>query len=241
MNELVPKSRIWGSAQPVPSFSDRMERSTVNTQLERGEPLPRGRHKLERDVVLASQRGRLITAFVRLAADSGYDNVTIIDIVSLAGTSKRTFYEHFKDKNDCLLQAFDTARMMLISAIVGEAGPVEDPVERIRVGMRAYIQALSDLPDFTRLFLNESMSAGPELADRWVDATEMLSAVIHSWREESRREHPEMPELSLLRAQIVILGLNETICMTVHRKGVAAVTERTDELVDEAVALLTAP
>lgn len=217
-----------------------MEGSTVNTQLDRGEPLPRGRHKLERDVVLASQRGRLITAFVRLAADRGYDNVTIIDIVSLAGTSKRTFYEHFKDKNDCLLQAFDTARMMLISAIVGEAGPIEDPVERIRVGMRAYIQALSDLPDFTRLFLNESMAAGPELADRWVDAVEMLSAVIHSWREESRREHPDVPELPLIRAQIVILGLNETICMTVHRDGVAAVGERSDELVDEAVALLTA-
>lgn len=218
-----------------------MERSTVNTQLERGEPLPRGRHKLERDVVLASQRGRLLTAFVRLAADRGYDNVTIIDIVSLAGTSKRTFYEHFKDKNDCLLQAFDTARVIMISAIVGEAGPVEDPVDRIRVGMRAYIESLADLPDFTRLFLNESMSAGPELADRWVEASEMLANVMHSWREESRKEHPEMPELSLLRAQIVILGLNETICMTVHRDGVPAVVERTDELVDEAVALLTAP
>lgn len=218
-----------------------MERSTVNTELDRGEPLPRGRHKLERDVVLASQRGRLITAFVRLAADRGYDKVTIIDIVSLAGTSKRTFYEHFKDKEDCLLQAFDTARTIMISAIVGEAGPVEDPVDRIRVGMRAYIQSLADLPDFTRLFLNESMSAGPELADRWVDASEMLAAVMHSWREESRKEHPEMPELSLLRAQIVILGLNETICMTVHRDGVPAVVERTDELVDEAVALLTAP
>ncbi|MBJ7458711.1 MAG: hypothetical protein JHD02_05950, partial [Thermoleophilaceae bacterium] len=60
-----------------------MERTTAtNLDLERGAPLPRGRHKLERDVVLASQRGRLITAFVRLAADRGYDKVTIIDIVS---------------------------------------------------------------------------------------------------------------------------------------------------------------
>lgn len=220
----------------------RMERATAtDLKLDRGEPLPRGRHKLERDVVLASQRGRLITAFVRLAADSGYDKVTIIDIVSLAGTSKRTFYEHFKDKQDCLLQAFDTTRMMLISAIVGEASPVTDPIERIRVGMRAYVDALVELPDFTRLFLSESMSAGPELADRWIEATEMLSAVMHSWREESRREHPEVPELSPLRAQIVILGLNETICMTVHRDGVAAVGRRTDELVGEAVALLTAP
>lgn len=218
-----------------------MEASNLTSQLDPGTPLPRGRHNLERDVVLASQRGRLISAFVALAADRGYDNVTIIDIVSRAGTSKRTFYEHFKDKNDCLIQSFETARMMLISAIVEEAGEESDPVERIRVGMRAYIDALTELPDFARLFLNESMAAGAELADRWIGAIEMLSAVVHSWREESRREHPEIPELPLLRAQIVLVGINEAICMTVHRDGVAAVADRAEEFVGEAVALLTAP
>ncbi len=191
-------------------------------------------------MVLASQRGRLISAFVKLAAERGYDNVTIIDIVSLAGTSKRTFYEHFTDKQDCLLQAFDAGRTILISAIVGEAGPVDDPVERIRVGMRAYIQALVGLPDFAKLFINESMATGPELADRWLDAVEMLAGVLHTWREESRLQHPDVPDLPKLRAQIVILGLNEAIAMTVHRDGVGAVAARTDELVDEAVALLTA-
>jgi hypothetical protein len=106
--------------------------------------------------------------------------------------------------------------------------------------MRAYVDALIELPDFTRLFLSESMSAGSELADRWIEATEMLSAVLHSWREESRREHPELPELTPLRAQIVILGLNETVCMAIHRDGVTAVGRRSDELIGEAVALLTA-
>ncbi|MGH2907382.1 MAG: TetR/AcrR family transcriptional regulator [Solirubrobacterales bacterium] len=210
-------------------------------KLERGEPLPRGRHRLERDVVLASQRGRLMSAFVRLAADRGYDGVTIIDIVSLAGTSKRTFYEHFTDKQDCLVQSFDTARTLLISAMVTEAGPVEDPIERIVVGVRAYIDALTEMPDFTRLFLNESMSAGKELADRWTESAEMFAGVLARWRSESRREHPEVPELSPLQALIVITGINEVVCMTVHRDGVDAVKARTDELVEQAVALLTAP
>lgn len=218
-----------------------MESAFFNEGLEPPESLPRGRHKLEREVVLASQRGRLISAFVKLAADRGYDNVTIIDIVSLAGTSKRTFYEHFEDKEDCLLQSFDTVRNMLISAIVGEAGPVNDPVERIRVGVGAYVGALAELPDFTRLFLSESMAAGPALADRWIEATDMLATVIHTWREQSRREHPEVPALPLLRAKIVLLGLNEAVCMLVHRDGVESVVAHRDELIDEAVALLTAP
>lgn len=217
-----------------------MEGSLFREGLEAPAELPRGRHKLEREVVLASQRGRLISAFVKLAADGGYDNVTIIDIVSLAGTSKRTFYEHFEDKEDCLLQSFDTVRNLLISAIVGEAGPVSDPIERIRVGVGAYIGALSELPDFTRLFLSESMAAGPALADRWIEATDMLATVIHTWREQSRREHPELPDLPLLRARIVLLGLNEAICMLVHRDGVESVVEHREALIGEAVALLTA-
>jgi AcrR family transcriptional regulator len=195
---------------------------------------------LDRDTVLATPSGRLITSFVRLAADRGYDKVTIIDIVSLAGMSKRTFYEHFKDKEDCLLKAFDMTRSLLISAIVDAAGDVIEPVQRIRAGMGSYVDALTSMPDFTRLFLNESMSAGPELADRWIEATEMMAAVMHAWREETRLEHPDAPALSLLRGQIVILGLNEAICMIVYRDGVAGVVARRDELVDEAIALLMA-
>lgn len=218
-----------------------MEGFSPKNELEAATPLPRGRHKLAREVVLASQRGRLLSAFVTLAAERGYDSVTIIDIVSLAGTSKRTFYEHFEDKEDCLLQAFDTLSNLLISRIVEEAGPVEDPIERIRIGMRAYIDALAELPEFTRLFLSESMSAGAALADRWIDATELLAERIHAWRDESRRGHPDLPELPLIRARIVLLGLNESICMTLHREGVDGVLARGDELIEAAVALLTAP
>lgn len=217
-----------------------MEHSAAHMEIDVDAPLPRGRHKLDREVVLASQRGRLIAAFVGLAADRGYDKVTIIDIVSRAGTSKRTFYEHFTGKEDCLLQAFDTTRDMLIAEIVAEAGPIEDPVERIRVGMHAYIRMLIDLPDFTRLFLSESMSAGPALADRWIDATDMLATMISAWRDESRSAHPEVPALPLLRAKMVVLGINEMVCMTVHRNGIEGVVAAADELVDHAVALLTA-
>jgi AcrR family transcriptional regulator len=218
-----------------------MTKSTTSPLRPGAGSLPRGRHRLQREVVLASQRGRLLTAFVELAADRGYDAVTIIDIVSRAGTSKRTFYDHFQDKQDCLVQAFDTAKSLLISAIVGEAGPVEDPVRRIEVGVRAYVDALSELPDFSRLFLSESMSAGKQLADLWIDSTEAFAEVLVGWRSESRVLHPEVPELTQLHALSVILALNELICITVHRGGVDAVAHTADDLVALAVKLLTAP
>lgn len=204
--------------------------------------MPRGRHKLDRTAVLASQRGRLIAAFARLAADHGYDNVTIIDIVSLAGTSKRTFYEHFKDKEDCLLQTFEVARELVFSAVISAAEPVgDDSVERARVGVRAYVKTMAENPDLAKLFLSESMATGPDLADQWLDAVDAMATVVHAWRVQSREQRPEVPELPLLRAQMIFHGLNESIAMIAHRDGIEAVVERGEELVDEVIALLLAP
>jgi AcrR family transcriptional regulator len=209
----------------------------TNTQTHSREASADVRH--EHGVLLASRRGRLMAAFVALAADRGYDAVTIIEIVTRAGTSKRAFYEYFTDKQDCLLQSFDTARSMLIEVIVAEADAVEDPVERIRVGLRAYLAALADQPDFTRLFLSESLSAGTELNDRWIEALEQVAAVISDWRSQSRAQHPDVPELSPLHALAVISGINELVVITLHREGIDAIGS--DDLTELAVALLTAP
>jgi len=181
-----------------------------------------------------------MSAFVELAAERGYDAVTIIEIVTRAGTSKRAFYDYFVDKQDCLMQSFDTARSMLVEVIVAEAAPVEDPVERIRAGLRAYLAALADQPAFTRLFLSESLSATDRLTDRWIESLEQVAAVIAEWRSQSRELHPGIPELSPLHALAVISGINDLVVMTLYRDGFDAIADRTDELTELAVALLTA-
>jgi AcrR family transcriptional regulator len=194
----------------------------------------------EHGVLLASRRGRLMSSFVELAAERGYDAVTIIEIVTHAGTSKRAFYEYFSDKQDCLLQAFDTASSMLVEVVLAEAQAVEDPFDRIRAGLRAYLAALADQPDFTRLFLSESLSAGDELTERWIQSMERVAEVVAEWRVQSREHYPEMPDLSPLHALTVISGINEVIVIVLHREGIEALSERTDELTELAVRLLTA-
>jgi AcrR family transcriptional regulator len=191
-------------------------------------------------VLLASRRGRLICSFVELAAERGYDAVTIIEIVTHAGTSKRAFYEYFSDKQDCLLQAFETASSMLVEVVLAEAQATTDPVERIRVGVRAYLAALADQPDFTRLFLSESVSAGERLTERWIESMEQIANAIAEWRTRSREQFPQMPELTPLHALTVISGINEVVVITLHRDGIDAISKRADELTELAVRLLTA-
>jgi AcrR family transcriptional regulator len=202
--------------------------------------LPRGPHGLARDVVLASQRGRLLTAFVALAADRGVAAVTIADIVRAAGTAKRTFYEHFRDKDDCFLQAFEVASELMVGTVVDAVAAEPDPVARIAVGVRAYLGALLAHPDFTRLFLTHMRAGGPQLAQRWTSWVQALADVLVRWRAESRRTRPELAELTPLQATAAISAVNEIVSITLLRDGLDGIGAVTDELVALAIAFLTA-
>jgi AcrR family transcriptional regulator len=202
--------------------------------------LPRGPHGLARDVVLASQRGRLLSAFVALAADRGVASVTISDIVGAAGTAKRTFYEHFRDKDDCFLQAFEVASEMMVGIVVDTVAAEPDPIRRIEVGARAYLDALVAHPDFTRLFLTHMRAAGPQLAERWAAWVGALAAVLVSWRAESRAARPELHELTPLQATAAISAVNEIVSITLLRDGIDGIAAVADELVAVTIAFLTA-
>lgn len=68
-----------------------------------------GPHGIPRAVVADVQRGRLLDATAEVVAESGYLTATVHMILKRAGISRRTFYELFKDKEDCFLQAYQEA------------------------------------------------------------------------------------------------------------------------------------
>lgn len=202
--------------------------------------LPRGPHGLDRDVVMASQRGRLLTAFVDEAAEKGYHTVTISDIVARAGTAKRTFYEHFRDKEGCFLQAIEAGTAIVISAIVKAGDAVEDPIERIEVGVRAYLDTLVEMSNFTRLLLTDAIGGGQPVALRWKQWMELLADGLVTWRRESRVKHPDLPEISKLQAVTVLSGINELLRFEIQHGGIDGISTIADELIDTAIGLLTA-
>ena len=65
--------------------------------------LPRGRHGIAPEVVIANQRQRLLAATASLIAERGYCALHVADITERAGVSRRTFYRLYKDKRDCVL------------------------------------------------------------------------------------------------------------------------------------------
>jgi AcrR family transcriptional regulator len=86
--------------------------------------LPRGPHRLAREVVDASQRGRLLDAMAHAVAEKGFGAVSVADVIARAGVSRKTFYVYFRDKLDCFLAAYDVGVEVLL-ATVREAGAGE--------------------------------------------------------------------------------------------------------------------
>jgi AcrR family transcriptional regulator len=140
--------------------------------------LPRGPHGLSRDEVRASQRGRMLEAMARAAAEKGYAATTVADVIARAGVSRATFYEHFGDKEDCFVAAFDAGVDLMLFALEGSVDVSDGtPVERLDRVLRAYLDLLAAEPAFARTFLVEVYAAGPraierraELQGRFVDS-----------------------------------------------------------------------
>ena len=99
------------------------------------EVLPRAPHASVREELRASQRGRLICAVADCVAAKGYAETTVADVIALAGVSRKTFYEHFTDKEACFLASYDHGADAIHRAMLEAAegpGLARDPRLRAR-------------------------------------------------------------------------------------------------------------
>src|SRR6478735_9205774 len=95
--------------------------------------VPRGRHAPPLEVRLSVQRRRLFEAAADVFARVGYADASAEAISREAGMSKATFYEHFANKEECLLALFRYASTLMATALVEAArGPAKDYVAHHR-------------------------------------------------------------------------------------------------------------
>lgn len=128
--------------------------------------LPHGPHRLPRATVVASQRHRLLDAMAQAVAQQGYAATTVADVVSRAGVSRATFYEQFKNKEDCFLAAYDLGVELLLGEMARAFAEPGDWRDRLRRGIRTYLDVLAGEPEFAQTFLVEVLAAGPRARDR---------------------------------------------------------------------------
>jgi AcrR family transcriptional regulator len=129
-------------------------------------PTPRGRHAPPLEVRLERQRARLFAAAAAVFARVGYAEASAESISREAGMSKATFYEHFSNKEECILALFDAAAEQVGGAVASATEAAESPEAQVQQGIRAFLSALVAFPDHARTLLVEIIGAGPRAAAR---------------------------------------------------------------------------
>jgi AcrR family transcriptional regulator len=203
--------------------------------------LPRGTHGLDPGVVAASQRARLLEAVGRAVAEKGYAGATIDDIVRGAGVSKKTFYDHFRDKLDCFLAAYEAASDELLARLREAQSGQEAWLERTRAGIVAYLRWLAAEPALARVFLIEVAAAGPVAAERRERLRDRYAELLRDLQDDARAEIPELPRLPDEVFHALVAAVDEVVVRRIRESGGADLPELEPVLLHLQVALLAGP
>ena len=141
--------------------------------------VPRGRHAPPLEVRQTRQRGRLFAAAATVFARVGYADATAEAIARVAGMSKATFYEHFGNKEDCIVALFDAATEMVLDAMREAArDTAADAQTRVRTTLGAFLGTLAHFPNESQTLLVEIVGAGPRAMERRDRALEAVAQYI---------------------------------------------------------------
>jgi AcrR family transcriptional regulator len=140
---------------------------------------PRTREEAQpRGAFGAGQRERILEATEQLIAEKGATGTTIEAIVKAAGVSSVTFYEHFENKDECFVAAFEKAVEELRAEVRGAVSAEMPRADRVRAGLAALLAAIDAEPARARLCFVEAQKGGPRMRARYDEALDAAAAEL---------------------------------------------------------------
>ncbi len=160
----------------------------------RGERDGRGEESaFSREQVEEIQRTRVLGALREVIGEQGVGTVTVANVVTRAGVSRRTFYELFADRDDCLLAALDEAFATVARRIVPPFETEGRWRERVRASLVALLELFDEQPDLGALCVVHALGAGPAALERRERVLRVLATAVEGGRAEARRGHEPAP------------------------------------------------
>jgi AcrR family transcriptional regulator len=173
----------------------------------RPDQLPSGRHGLLRSFVAANQRERILSAVAQAAAELGYAEMSVEAIIARAGVSRRTFYEHFRNKEDAFLAAYDAAVRVVVRHVRRAYFQETTAQARLRAGIGAFMRFLASEPEFARMCIVEVLAAGPHAITLRNETMRMFAGII----EDNIHELVPSCRRAPLTAETIVGGIHEVV------------------------------
>jgi len=168
--------------------------------------------RLPAEEVARNQRERLFAATVAVVAEKGYEATRVADLLELSGVSRSAFYEHFGDKEECLLAALDEFVGPTIAATAGSAGRTPSEA-RAREALEALVELIVEQAAAARTCFVEIYAAGPRAVARMDSATDAFEDFVTATFEQMPGRAGMPPEL----VRALLGGLRKVIHTRLYR------------------------
>jgi len=168
------------------------------------------------------QRARMLAAMFDVVAEKGAANVTVAHVVERSGVSRRTFYENFEDREDCLLASFERALTLASDRVIPAFESEKGWRDRIRAGLVAFLAFCDEQPSVAQMLVCESQASGPRVVQRRTEILTRLTRIVDQGGNEGKAEN-----ISPLAAEGTIGGVLAVIqarLLQAKRKPLIALT-----------------
>jgi AcrR family transcriptional regulator len=168
------------------------------------------------DAAMSPHRSRLLEGMAHAVAARGYADTTIADIVREASVSRRTFYEHFATKAECLIALYEAASRNALKVLREAIDPAHDWEEQVERALSAYLQCMAANPVLLRTLFIEILHLGPEgLAARRkvnLETAHYMMAVVNR----ATTRQAQAPQVSPELAMAVVGGVHELVLQAIE-------------------------
>ncbi|MGA7704581.1 MAG: TetR/AcrR family transcriptional regulator [Solirubrobacteraceae bacterium] len=173
----------------------------------------------------STQRERLIAGMLAAAHRCGYAGANVSQVIAEAGVSRPTFYEYFKDKDDCFVATHREISRLLVWEI-RRAVQSAAPEQAVQTGIRALIRLSEEFPDRAGFLCNETMAAGWRGLDEHDRLIDKLGQVVEEARAQTP-PHIPTPDLPIE----VVFGAGRWLLAPPMRHGVHDLSALAEEFV----------
>ncbi|WP_086857687.1 TetR/AcrR family transcriptional regulator [Amycolatopsis lexingtonensis] len=189
------------------------------------------------DVDTRRHRQRLLDGLAESITETGFRDTTVADVVRRARTSRRTFYEHFSSREECLIALLADANRAMIEQISDAVDPGAPWSLQVRQAIEAWIACAESEPAITLSWIRDVPALGAAARDLQRDAMEGFIAMTQRLTDTPSLRAAGISPPSRQVAIILLGGLRELIATTVEDGGRAG--DVTEVAVRASIALLS--